>query len=187
MTMSKSTGFVIALVITGAMAAILFAMGRLPICACGEIKLWHGVVVSAENSQHLSDWYTPSHVIHGFLFYWFSWLIFRTGSFGFRLVLATLVEVAWEILENTSWIIERYREATVALDYFGDSIINSTSDVATMMAGFWLASRLPVWVSVVLVIALEAVAMFAIRDGLTLNVVMLLWPLDSILEWQAAR
>lgn len=183
--MRTMTGLVLSLAVTLAMAAILYAMGRLPICACGEIKLWHGEVFSAQNSQHLSDWYTPSHVIHGILFYCFGWLLFRRATLGFRLALATLVEVAWEVLENTDWIINRYREVTIALDYFGDSIINSTSDVIAMMIGFFVASRLPVWASVALVIALEALAMYFIRDGLALNILMLVWPLDAILSWQS--
>ena len=184
-TMRPVTALAISLLLVVIMAATLFAMGRLPICACGEIKLWHGVVFSSENSQHLTDWYTPSHVIHGILFYALGWLIFRRATTGFRFVAATLAETAWEILENTDWIINRYREATIALDYFGDSIINSTSDVLAMATGFLIASRLPVWASVMLVVTLEAVTMYFIRDGLALNIVMLLWPLDSIKAWQS--
>ena len=166
-------------------AALLLSMGRVPICTCGYVKLWHGVTMSSENSQHLSDWYSLSHVIHGLLFYAGAWWLFRQWSFGDRLALATLVELAWEVLENTPWIIQRYREGTVSLDYFGDSVVNSVSDIAMMMVGFWLAARLPVAWSIGLALLLELVALVAIRDNLTLNVLMLLWPIEAVRDWQA--
>ncbi|MCB1471327.1 MAG: DUF2585 domain-containing protein [Rhodobiaceae bacterium] len=182
--MRTKTGLAVSALIALAMAAVLYLMGRLPICACGEVKLWHGVVFSSENSQHLTDWYTPSHVIHGIVFYALGWLVFRRATLGFRLVAATLLEAGWEVLENTDWIINRYREATIALDYFGDSIINSTADVLAMVLGFFLAARLPVWASIAVAVVLEAFTMYFIRDGLALNIVMLLWPLDAVLRWQ---
>jgi hypothetical protein len=166
-------------------AALLLSMGRVPICQCGTIKLWHGVTRSSENSQHLSDWYSLSHVIHGLLFYLGSWWLLRGWSFGDRLALATFVEAFWEVVENTPWIIERYRAGTVSLDYFGDSVVNSVSDIGMMMLGFWLAWRIPVSWSIALGIALELIALVAIRDNLTLNVLMLLWPIDAIRDWQA--
>jgi Protein of unknown function (DUF2585) len=168
-------------------AVYLLWLGREPWCKCGYVKLWHGVVVSSENSQHISDWYTPSHIIHGFLFFGALWLVARKLSFGWRLAIATLVECVWEIVENSDAVIERYRTVTISLDYFGDSVLNTICDVLAMVLGFWLASRLPVWATVALIVFFEAATIWIIRDGLALNVLMLLYPLDSVAGWQAGR
>ena len=178
-----STLIVVAIV--AAAALVEYAMGRVPICRCGYVKLWHGVVQSSENSQHITDWYTFSHVIHGMAFYGLLWLVARRVPLRWRFVGAVLLEAGWEVLENTPLVINRYRAATIALDYFGDSIVNSMSDIAAMMFGFWLASRLPVVVVVALIIVMEVSVGYLIRDNLTLNILMLLYPLESVKHWQS--
>jgi hypothetical protein len=149
------------------------------------VKLWQGDVMSAENSQQLIDWYSPSHLIHGLLFYALLWGIARRAPVGLRAAIALLIESAWEILENSPIIIDRYREATISLGYRGDSVINSVSDIAFMLFGFWLAARLPIAVSILLAIVLELAVGYMIRDNLTLNILMLLYPIDAVRTWQA--
>jgi hypothetical protein len=174
-----------ALLILAATAVLLFLMGRPPICTCGEVTLWVAEANSSRTSQMLGDWYSPSHVVHGFLFFAALWLVVRKWPLERRFLVALAVEAAWEIVENTPFVIDRYREQTVALGYTGDSVINSLSDIAMMVLGFWLARRLPVWLSVALVLALELVPLFVIRDNLTLNVWMLLAPNEAIRIWQS--
>ena len=174
----------IALALVAATALILLWMGRPPICTCGEVKLWTGAVQSADNSQHLADWYVPSHIIHGFLFYALGWFALRRNPPGDRLLAAVLIEAGWELLENSQSIIDRYREATMALGYNGDSVINSVADIGWMVLGFALARRLPVWATLLIAACFELLTLWTIRDNLTLNVLMLVAPVDAIRVWQ---
>jgi Protein of unknown function (DUF2585) len=167
-----------------AAALILHAMGRNPICTCGTVKLWVGDPNTADNSQHIADWYSLSHIIHGFLFFALFWLLARRQPLGRRALYALLIEAGWEILENSPLIIDRYREGTIALGYVGDSILNSVCDMLFMLLGFLLASRLPAWTTIALAIFFELLALYAIRDNLTLNVIMLVHPFAAIRVWQ---
>jgi Protein of unknown function (DUF2585) len=177
-------GCAVALVATQAMVEHL--MGRVAICTCGYVKLWEGEVLSAGNSQHLTDWYSFSHIIHGFCFYFLFWLIGRRWPLGLRFLAAVALEASWEMIENTSFIIDRYRAETVSLNYYGDSIINSVSDTMMAIAGFWLARFLPVKTVVALAVVMEIGVGIMIRDNLTLNVLMLLHPIHAVEAWQAA-
>ena len=185
-------GWTGALVLWLAAGAILLAMGRSAICACGTVKLWHGVVQSSENSQHIADWYSFSHVIHGLLFYglahllWRRWRLFGGRPATWALPIAVAFEAFWELLENSPPIIDRYRSVTVSFGYSGDSVINSLSDIGFMVLGFWIARLLPWWASVALAIAFELFTLAMVRDNLTLNVLMLIWPLDAVRQWQGA-
>jgi hypothetical protein len=166
-------------------AVVLFAMGQPPICTCGTVRLWHGLTSSPETSQQLTDWYTPTHVVHGFGFYLLLRLVMPNLPTGHRLLAALGLEVGWEILENTPVVIERYREQALAQGYFGDSIVNSLADTLAMVIGFALARFLPAWASVVLVLAVELFLALMIRDNLTLNILQLIYPIEAIARWQA--
>lgn len=165
-------------------ASVLILLGQPATCACGGIKLWEGVVLSSGNSQHLTDWYTFSHLVHGFLFYLLLWFLFPRLPITQRFLLAVGLEVSWEILENTPWAINHYREQALAQGYVGDSVLNSVSDTFSMMIGFSLAWLLPVWASVLAVLGLEISTAVLIRDNLTLNIIGFIHQFDFITRWQ---
>ncbi len=183
--MTRRRAALAAILILAAAAAILLAMGRNPICTCGTIDLWVGTRDSPRTSQMLADWYSLSHIVHGLLFYAGLWLVARRWPVEWRFVAALLIEASWEVIENTPMVIDRYRETTAALGYTGDSVINSLSDILMMGLGFLLARKLPPWASIALLIALEVIPLFVIRDNLTLNVWNLLAPNAAVAAWQA--
>jgi hypothetical protein len=176
----------IALGLIGVQAVVEHAMGRVAICTCGYVKLWEGDVNSSGNSQHLTDWYSFSHLIHGFGFYLLFWLVGRRWPVGLRFLAALTLEISWELIENSSFIIDRYRAETISLNYYCDSIINSVSDTLMATTGFWLAYYLPVTAIVLLTLAMEIGVGYAIRDNLTLNIIMLIHPVAWIKAWQSA-
>lgn len=166
-------------------ASILLFMGRNAFCSCGYLLLWEGVPGNAGNSQHLLDFYTFSHIIHGFAFFAILWRSFKNKfSLGTMFLVAVIIEIVWEIIENTPWSINRYRNGTVSMEYVGDSVINSLSDISVMIAGFWFAYKMPWKVTLIAFILMEIGVGFAIRDGLILNIIMFLYPLDWIRNWQ---
>ena len=177
--------WLLAVAILALAAAILLAMGRNPICTCGSIELWVGARNSARTSQMLADWYSLSHVVHGLLFYALLWLVARRWPVEWRFLAALVIETAWEVTENTPLVIDRYRATTAALGYSGDSVINSLSDIMMMALGFLAARKLPTWAAALLLIALEIIPLFAIRDNLTLNVWALIAPSPALQAWQA--
>jgi hypothetical protein len=175
------------MLIFAAVAAALLAMGRNPICTCGTVELWVGERDSPKTSQMIADWYSLSHLVHGLLFYAILWLLARRWPVERRFLTALLFEAAWEVTENTPFVIDRYRTTTAALGYTGDSIINSLSDISMMALGFLLARKLPVRAALLLVLALEVIPLFTIRDNLTLNVWQLIAPSKALQAWQAMR
>jgi len=184
---SLPAALLLCLVIVAAAAGIEYAMGRIPMCKCGYIKLWHGGRGDSEMSQHLTDWYSYSHVLHGIIFYWLLTVVAKGRlSVAARLVIAMGLEAGWELFENTPFIINRYRSVTISRDYFGDSIVNSVGDMLCMLVGFLLAARLPAWVTVFLLIATEVILLALIRDNLTLNIIILIHPVEWIKQWQLA-
>ena len=177
----------IALLIVAAAATIELSFGRNPICTCGTIELWVGARDSSKTSQMLLDWYSLSHIVHGLLFYGALWLAARRWPVEWRFLIALLIEASWEVVENTPFVINRYRATTAALGYTGDSVLNSMSDIAMMAFGFLLARRLQPWAACALVILLELIPLFVIRDNLTLNVWQLIAPNDALQAWQSGR
>ena len=168
-----------------ATAVVLHAMGRVWWCAAGDLTLWSGDVRSRHNSQHLFDPYSPTHVLHGLAFYYVAWRGRRwLPSPLHRAALGLGIEMLWEMLENTDAAIERYRAATISFDYLGDSVANSIGDILSYAVGYLGASVIPPWASVVTFVGVEAILAVWIRDGFTLNVLMLVHPIERVKRWQ---
>jgi hypothetical protein len=170
-----------------AVAVSLYFQGRLWWCPAGDLSLWSWQVWSQHNSQHLVDPYSFTHLLHGIVEFWIVSLIFPRMKIGWRLIIALSVESSWEVAENTNYVINRYREATISLNYFGDSILNSLADVAFCGLGFGVAYWLRFWRSAALFVSTEVILLMLIHDSLLLNVLMLLYPMESVREWQNSR
>ncbi len=173
------------IVVFALVASIELYSGRSPLGPDGKFGWWDGDVWSSENSQRVADAYSFSHIIHGILFYAFLWLVARRLPLKYRFLAALLIEAGWELLENSPLIINRYREATIALGYVGDSVLNSVCDVGMAALGFLIARFSKIWTSIVLIIVFELGCLFWVRDNLTLNVIMLVHPVESIKVWQS--
>ena len=174
------------LIIVMIFVGILFWMGRIPFCECG-LNLWTWSAWSSATSQHFGDPYSFSHILHGIIFFAGLWFLRKKLSLRLRFTIAVLIEIVWEIFENSSFIINRYRTATASLDYFGDSVLNATGDLLFAMLGFWIAWKLPWKWTLAIVVLIELIMLYLMRDNLTLNVIMLISPIDAIKEWQMAR
>ena len=174
------SGVVIAL-----MALVLRGQGRIWWCKSGDWAIYiNQAWGSSHTSQHLLDPYSFTHLLHGIAFFWLTSLIFAKLNVGWRFSISILAEAAWEVFENSSFIIEKYRENTASLDYFGDSIANSVGDVLACSLGFWIAYKIGWWRSLAFFVAVEAVLLIWIRDSLMLNILMLIYPIDAIKQWQ---
>jgi hypothetical protein len=173
-----------ALVMTAAVG-LLRSMGRTWWCSCGELALWSGEIQSLHNSQHVFDPYTFTHLLHGVGFYGLFWLLRERVSPGNRYLLAASVESLWEVIENTSLVIERYRATTISLGYYGDSIVNSLADIIACMAGYGIAWWAPVWLSIAGFVGTEVFLLWWIRDSLLLNILNLICPIEAVKTWQA--
>ena len=158
--------------------------GRVWWCQAGDYLPWSWDIWSRHNSQHLVDQYSFTHILHGILEFWLIGLVFRRVPLAWRLLIAVMIESTWEIVENSSYVIERYRTATISLDYFGDSIINSLSDITACATGFVIAYKLRFWRSLALFVVTEIVLIFWIHDSLLINIIMLIYPVEAIKHWQ---
>jgi len=173
------------IIILTLVGAIEFLNGSSLLGPDGKFGWWDGNVWGNENSQRVADAYSFSHIIHGILFYAFLWLVVKKMPLKYRFLFAVIIEAGWELLENSPLIINRYREATIALGYIGDSILNSICDILMMAIGFLMARFSKIWLSIALIIIFELGCLFWVRDNLTLNVLMLVHPVESVKDWQS--
>jgi hypothetical protein len=178
---------IVGLIVALLAVVMLRLEGRLWMCACGQLKFWIGDTCSSSNSQQLFDPYSFTHVLHGFLFFWLVLLLFKRLGPSWQVVVALLLEAAWEVFENTPFVINRYRTETAALGYQGDTVVNSMGDLACAMVGFLLARWLGWWRSLIVFLLLELVLIFWIRDSLLLEILMLITPVEALKTWQMCR
>lgn len=170
----------------GVSAIVLWWQGRVLWCQAGDYTPWSWHIWTTHNSQHVIDPYTFTHILHGVLEFWLIGLVFSRMPLAWRLVLAVAIESLWEVAENSSFVIERYRAVTLSLDYYGDSMINSVADIVSCLTGFVIASKLRFWRSLVFFAATELALILTIRDSLVINIIMLIWPIDALKAWQIA-
>jgi len=176
---------ILALTVTILMVILLCIQGRLWWCKLGDYAIYiHDAWNSGHTSQHSFDPYTFTHILHGVMFFWLASVIFSRLTVNWQFLIAVSAEAAWEVFENSNFIIEKYRKNTASVDYFGDSILNSMGDVLACAAGFWIAVKLGWRRSLVFFFLVELALLLWIRDSLLLNVVMLIYPLEAIKEWQ---
>ena len=182
---TKYRGQIVATAVIIAIAiAVLNLQGRVWWCEVGDAWPWSWEIWSRHNSQHLIDPYSFSHILHGILEFWLIGLVFWKLPMAWRFVLAIFIESSWEVLENTNQVISRYRETTISLAYFGDSIANSVADIVCCGIGFWIAFKIRLFWSAALFVFTELVLLFWIRDSLLLNILMLIWPIEAVKQWQ---
>ncbi len=174
----------ICIIVMAVAAFVLLLQGRVWWCQAGDYWPWAWDIWSTHNSQHLVDPYSFTHVLHGVLEFWLIGLVFKKVPLAWRLLIAVVIEASWEVAENSTFVIERYRAATISLDYFGDSIINSMADILCCATGFVIAYKLRFWKSLALFLATETILIFWIRDSLLINIIMLIYPIDAIKVWQ---
>jgi hypothetical protein len=192
MNAEQTDGRTVAPVLGGVLISLLmglarWAEGRLLLCACGEFKFWIGDTCSSNNSQQLFDPYSFTHILHGFLLFWVVVVLFRKLAPAWQLCLALALEAAWEIFENTRFVIDRYRAETAALGYTGDTVVNSFGDLACALVGFLIARKLGIWWSLAVFLLVELILVIWIKDGLLLQILMLIFPIDAIKQWQMCR
>ncbi len=180
----EKTPVILCLLVIVVSAVILMWQGRVWWCQAGDYTPWSWNIWTTHNSQHIIDPYAFTHVLHGVLEFWLIGLVFKRMPLAWRLLIAVIIESTWEVAENSSFIIERYRTVTLSLDYFGDSIINSLADIICCVTGFAIAYKLKFWKSLALFVATEAILILWIRDSLLINIVMLIYPIEALKIWQ---
>jgi len=178
------THYILAVLGIFIIAGTLYAWGQPLICTCGEVKLWIGSIYNSGNSQHIADWYTASHILHGVLIVLVGRLVFPRVGFGPLFLTAIITGVGWEVIEHTDFVLDAFRATTINQGYHGDSVLNAVADYIWMLGGFFVAYALRTPIVLGLVAVLELSAVFIARDSLALSTLMLIYPIDSVGAWQ---